>query len=170
MSGCKHVRHPTTESSFRSGQTICSQDTSSVDHPGIGISSTHKTYCYHQILMQNQSVFSLHSSRHPYFGTPMHSSPTLGINHQSPLIYCQCHAVTVEAAGNQSPIPFDILPTDLPGQCSRLGINHQSPLIYWPHHTPAARHAGNQSPIPFDILQTGASCVRWCWESITNPL
>ena len=34
---------------------------------------------------------------------------TLGINHQSPLIYCQKEKYNEHRAGNQSPIPFDIL-------------------------------------------------------------
>ena len=34
----------------------------------------------------------------------------LGINHQSPLIYCLSTGPTAVIAGNQSPIPFDILP------------------------------------------------------------
>ena len=33
----------------------------------------------------------------------------LGINHQSPLIYWLCGKPIDLAAGNQSPIPFDIL-------------------------------------------------------------
>ena len=33
----------------------------------------------------------------------------LGINHQSPLIYCVDAATPPSKAGNQSPIPFDIL-------------------------------------------------------------
>ena len=33
----------------------------------------------------------------------------LGINHQSPLIYCPQPSWRVGPAGNQSPIPFDIL-------------------------------------------------------------
>ena len=33
----------------------------------------------------------------------------LGINHQSPLIYCAQRGEHVHGAGNQSPIPFDIL-------------------------------------------------------------
>ncbi len=33
----------------------------------------------------------------------------LGINHQSPLIYCVGPGLALVAAGNQSPIPFDIL-------------------------------------------------------------
>ena len=35
----------------------------------------------------------------------------LGINHQSPLIYWRFPDVRVINAGNQSPIPFDILRT-----------------------------------------------------------
>ena len=34
----------------------------------------------------------------------------LGINHQSPLIYWPVSPVIDGGAGNQSPIPFDILP------------------------------------------------------------
>ena len=33
----------------------------------------------------------------------------LGINHQSPLIYCFKKMASCPFAGNQSPIPFDIL-------------------------------------------------------------
>ena len=33
----------------------------------------------------------------------------LGINHQSPFIYLINTALNAEKAGNQSPIPFDIL-------------------------------------------------------------
>ena len=33
----------------------------------------------------------------------------LGINHQSPLIYCHIRPLVIRQAGNQSPIPFDIL-------------------------------------------------------------
>ena len=33
----------------------------------------------------------------------------LGINHQSPLIYCARGPIDPAPAGNQSPIPFDIL-------------------------------------------------------------
>ena len=33
----------------------------------------------------------------------------LGINHQSPLIYCGAQLERTQRAGNQSPIPFDIL-------------------------------------------------------------
>ena len=36
-------------------------------------------------------------------------SNTLGINHQSPLIYCRLDDAARSRAGNQSPIPFDIL-------------------------------------------------------------
>ena len=36
----------------------------------------------------------------------------LGINHQSPLIYWCAHRGRVALAGNQSPIPFDILPPE----------------------------------------------------------
>ena len=36
----------------------------------------------------------------------------LGINHQSPLIYCELSVGCQEGAGNQSPIPFDILVTN----------------------------------------------------------
>ncbi len=35
----------------------------------------------------------------------------LGINHQSPLIYCVKDLDAARHAGNQSPIPFDILGT-----------------------------------------------------------
>ncbi len=35
--------------------------------------------------------------------------PPLGINHQSPLIYCDYAIGNTPWAGNQSPIPFDIL-------------------------------------------------------------
>ena len=35
----------------------------------------------------------------------------LGINHQSPLIYCDRAGPEHLRAGNQSPIPFDILST-----------------------------------------------------------
>ena len=35
--------------------------------------------------------------------------PSLGINHQSPLIYWVPAAPLEQTAGNQSPIPFDIL-------------------------------------------------------------
>ena len=38
----------------------------------------------------------------------------LGINHQSPLIYCVVGVDAKFLAGNQSPIPFDILTTDAP--------------------------------------------------------
>ena len=34
---------------------------------------------------------------------------SLGINHQSPLIYCRGSVQLLTTAGNQSPIPFDIL-------------------------------------------------------------
>ena len=37
----------------------------------------------------------------------------LGINHQSPLIYCVLHLVRKVLAGNQSPIPFDILTLEI---------------------------------------------------------
>ena len=33
----------------------------------------------------------------------------LGINHHSPLIYCRLPDVPHAEAGNQSPLPFDIL-------------------------------------------------------------
>ena len=55
---------------------------------------------------------------------------TLGINHQSPLIYC---------------VRFS-------ADDALLGINHQSPLIYWLDDATQEVSAGNQSPIPFDIL------------------
>ena len=39
----------------------------------------------------------------------MPSVVMLGINHQSPLIYCAAASSADRPAGNQSPIPFDIL-------------------------------------------------------------
>ena len=33
----------------------------------------------------------------------------LGINHHSPLIYCEAPRREADRAGNQSPLPFDIL-------------------------------------------------------------
>jgi len=115
----------------------------------------------------------------------------LGINHQSPLIYCLGRARVVAKAGNQSPIPFDILSRPRPRGASgwesitnplwytvragtvaaiELGINHQSPLIYWCLLAGLTRQAGNQSPIPFDILRRVVAWTRRSWESITNPL
>ena len=41
----------------------------------------------------------------------------LGINHQSPLIYCEWIAPPSGDAGNQSPIPFDILTRSTAGTC-----------------------------------------------------
>ena len=73
----------------------------------------------------------------------------LGINHQSPLIYCVQLTLPLRQAGNQSPIPFDILVGHAAVRRPRLGINHQSPLIYW---------------------AAGLVRVLGGWESITNPL
>ena len=58
-----------------------------------------------------------------------------------------------EFAGNQSPIPFDILLEILKANLAVLGINHQSPLIYCFWSVGGLSLAGNQSPIPFDILK-----------------
>ena len=94
----------------------------------------------------------------------------LGINHQSPLIYCELSVGCQEGAGNQSPIPFDILFGWFLCEGRQLGINHQSPLIYCGKALGGVQDAGNQSPIPFDIL-TGFTYYGWNgWESITNPL
>ena len=94
----------------------------------------------------------------------------LGINHQSPLIYWVAAVPVIVCAGNQSPIPFDILITMKNHLKRQLGINHQSPLTYWRHAGSAHGDAGNQSPIPFDILLTRKCVSTWSWESITNPL
>ena len=75
-----------------------------------------------------------------------------------------------EFAGNQSPIPFDILLEILKANLAVLGINHQSPLIYCRRRPGRGRTAGNQSPIPFDILAMGRPSMPVSWESITNPL
>ena len=75
-----------------------------------------------------------------------------------------------EFAGNQSPIPFDILLEILKANLAVLGINHQSPLIYWTGTSGPGLIAGNQSPIPFDILGNESAGLGVRWESITNPL
>ena len=122
------------------------------------------------VILQNRSELPLYSSKQPHFGTPMHSSPSLGINHQSPLIYWEMNQQVWEFAGNQSPIPFDILLEILKANLAVLGINHQSPLIYCRRRPGRGRTAGNQSPIPFDILEANAHALEDGWESITNPL